>query len=331
MQRPWGKLVALFLGLFIFIWVLRQVGLEETAAQIRKVGWNFLPLLLPSFLMWILFSLGWWWTVPPRISFPNLLLVRTAGEAVNTTTPLAYLGGEPLKASLLSRYGIPLTDGLASVVVTKTASTFAYCLFIFTGLATALFAARDFSFAMVGGTAAGLLLGVGVLVLYYGQRRGLFSLFHRIIYRMGVRGRAWIKKRGALANLDSKIDTLYQNRKILSGCLLFSVLAWLASPIETYFFLWALGTPVEPMTAIAIQALVLGVKASTFFIPGGIGAQEGGNVLIFLGLGMSPETAMAYSLLRRGREIAWILIGLAVLTRFGWGELKASPEMETGA
>lgn len=50
MQRPWGKLVALFLGLFIFIWILRQVGLEETAAHIRKVGWHFLPLLLPSLL-----------------------------------------------------------------------------------------------------------------------------------------------------------------------------------------------------------------------------------------------------------------------------------------
>ncbi len=48
--------------------------------------------------------------------------------------------------------------------------------------------------------------------------------------------------------------------------------------------------------------------------------------MIFLGLGMSGEVAMAYSLLRRARQVTFIIIGLAVLTRFGLGELKAQPQ-----
>ncbi|MEE9182779.1 MAG: lysylphosphatidylglycerol synthase domain-containing protein, partial [candidate division NC10 bacterium] len=185
MKRPWGKIVALCLGLFLFFWIFAQVGLEGTLAQVRQVGWSFPPLLLPSLLMWVLFSLGWWWTLPPGVSFPNLFLVRTAGEAVNTITPLAYLGGEPLKASLLCRLGMPLTDGLASVVVTKTIAAFAYCLFIFLGLATALVGTRSSSSALVGGIGAGLFLALSVLVLYYSQKRGLFSYLHRLAYWVG--------------------------------------------------------------------------------------------------------------------------------------------------
>ena len=331
MKRPWGKIVALCLGLFLFLWIFGQVGLEGTLAQVRQVGWNFPPLLLPSLLMWVLFSLGWWWTLPPGVSFPNLFLIRTAGEAVNTITPLAYLGGEPLKASLLSRLGMPLTDGLASVVVTKTITVFAYCLFIFLGLATALVGTRTSSSALVGGIGAGLFLALSVLVLYYSQKRGLFSYLHRLAYWVGIRGEAWRAKREVLEILDAKILSLYRNSKSLSGCLLFSILGWLISPIETYFFLWALGTPVDLITTIVIQALVLGVKAASFFIPAGLGAQEGGNVLIFVALGMSGEVALAFSLLRRAREVAWILIGLMVLTRYGWGELRTPPELEPGS
>ncbi|MEE9124700.1 MAG: hypothetical protein V3U14_09470, partial [candidate division NC10 bacterium] len=106
---------------------------------------------------------------------------------------------------------------------------------------------------------------------------------------------------------------------------------WLTTILETYVFLWALGTPVDLVTAIVIQALVLGVKAAAFFITVSLGSHEGGNLLIFLGLGMSGEVAMAYSLLRRARQVTFIFIGLAVLTRFGLGELKAPPQMEPEA
>ncbi|MEE9173089.1 MAG: flippase-like domain-containing protein [candidate division NC10 bacterium] len=330
-KRPWGKIVALCLGLVLFVWILGHVGLEETLAEIRQVGWSFPLLLLPSLLMALLFSLAWRSTLPNEVSLPSLFLIRAAGEAVNIITPLAYLGGEPLKASLLRRLDVPLTDGLASVVVTKTAAAFGYCLLIFVGVATALVGTQSSSSALVGGIGAGLFLAFSLVILYYSQRRGMFSLLHRLAYRLGVRGEAWLGKRESLEILDSKIQNMYQDSKRLSACLLFSFLGWLTTVLETYVFLWALGTPVDLVTAIVIQALVLGVKAAAFFIPGSLGAQEGGNLLIFLGLGMSGEVAMAYSLLRRARQVTFIFIGLAVLTRFGLGELKAQPQMEPEA
>jgi len=330
-KRPWGKLVALCLGLFLFLWILGQVGLEETFAQVRQVGWSFPFLLLPSVVMALLFSIGWWLTLPPAVPLAHAFLIRAAGEAVNLITPLAYMGGEPLKASLLRRLGIPLTDGLASVVVTKTMTAFAYSLFIFLGLASALPRTQEFSSALLGGLGVGLFLALSVLVLYYGQTRGMFSLLHWLIYRLGARGEAWMAKREGLEVLDSKIATLYRARRPLVGCLLFSLLGWLTTAVEAYLFLWAMGSRVDVPTAMLIQALLLGVKAATFFIPANLGTQEGGTVLIFLGLGISAEAAMAFSLLRRAREILWVVVGLTVLARSGWPALQGQRETEPGS
>jgi putative membrane protein len=316
-KRSWGKLIALGLGLFLFLWILRQVGLEETLTQVRQVGWSFPFLLLPSVVMALFFSIGWWLTLPPGVPLGHLFLIRAAGEAVNLITPFAYLGGEPLKASLLRPLGVSFSDGLASVVVTKTLTAFAYCLFIFLGVSIALPRTQEFASALVGGLAVGLFLALSVLILYYGQTRGLFLLLHRLVYRLGVRGEAWMAKREGLEILDGRIATLYRSRRLLIWCLLFSFVGWLATAVEAYAFLWAMGDRVDVPTAMTIQALLLGIKAATFFIPANLGAQEAGAVLIFLGLGMSAEAAMAFSLLRRAREILWVALGLLVLTWTG--------------
>jgi glycosyltransferase 2 family protein len=321
-------MVAFCLGLLLFLWVLGQVGLPETLAQIRRVGWSFPALLLPSTAMALLLAAAWRWILSPAVPFGHLFLIHTAGETVNVITPLAYLGGEPLKASMIRRFGISLADGLASVIVTKTTTTFAYCLFIFLGLTVALLRSEEFSAALAGGTGAGIFLAVSLLILYYAQRRGLFALLHRAAYWLGVRGEAWMAKRGGLETLDSKIAILYSRRKSLAACLALSFFGWCATAVEAYVFLWAMGTRVDFMTAIIIQALILAVKAVSFFVPGHLGTQEGGTLLIFLGLGLSGEAAMAFSLLRRGREVVWILAGLGVLAGSGWPASKVHSEVE---
>jgi len=197
------------------------------------------------------------------------------------------------------------------------------------GLAAALLRGKDFSAPLVGGAGAGLFLAASLLILYSSQRRGLFSILYNLLRRFG--GEDWIKKRETAEILDRKIVALYATRRRIAGCLMFSFLGWLATVAETYVFLWGLGVRVDLVTAVVIQALTLGIKAATFFVPGSIGTQEGGHVLIFIGLGLSGQAALAFSLLRRGRQAVWILIGLATFTHFGWRELQVPPRTDFGS
>ena len=59
------------------------------------------------------------------------------------------------------------------------------------------------------------------------------------------------------------------------------------------------------------------IKGGTFFIPGSLGAQDSGNVLVQRAFGYSDVTGVTFVLLRRFRELVWIGIGLFCLGSIG--------------
>ena len=63
-------------------------------------------------------------------------------------------------------------------------------------------------------------------------------------------------------------------------------------------------------SAIAIQALVEGLRSATVFIPAAIGIQEAGYAAVAPVFGLPPEMGLAVSLLRRARDI---LVAVPVL------------------
>jgi hypothetical protein len=68
------------------------------------------------------------------------------------------------------------------------------------------------------------------------------------------------------------------------------------------------------LAAVAIGALSVFIKGGTFFIPGSLGAQDAGNLLLLTAFGYGEVTGMTFALLRRFREFVWIAIGLVCLT-----------------
>ena len=59
------------------------------------------------------------------------------------------------------------------------------------------------------------------------------------------------------------------------------------------------------------------------FIPGRVGSAEGIRVGVFLVLGFPAGPGAAYSLVRRGRELAWVLPGLLAFLQ--WQARRLSP------
>ena len=58
----------------------------------------------------------------------------------------------------------------------------------------------------------------------------------------------------------------------------------MAEALEVYVIIYYLGGPAMALSAISISALSVFIKGGTFFIPGSLGAQDGGNVLVLEGL-----------------------------------------------
>jgi uncharacterized membrane protein YbhN (UPF0104 family) len=92
-------------------------------------------------------------------------------------------------------------------------------------------------------------------------------------------------------------------------------MAWAAGIVEVWVFLNLLGLPVDVPSALFIQVWSLVVTRLTTFIPGSLGAQEAGTVMTFSILGLSVESAIAFAVLRRVRQLGWIAASLGCLTR----------------
>ena len=95
------------------------------------------------------------------------------------------------------------------------------------------------------------------------------------------------------------------------------LLGWMAEALEVYVILYYLGGPAMALSAISIGALSVFIKGGTFFIPGGLGTQDGGNLLLLEAFGYSGITGITFALLRRFRELVWIGVGLLCLAMQG--------------
>ena len=90
-------------------------------------------------------------------------------------------------------------------------------------------------------------------------------------------------------------------------------MGWLADSLEIYVVCHLLGLLLAWPEAIAIEAFISVAKAMGIFVPGALGVQETGVVLLFKIFGLPMPIAVAYAIIRRGRELFYVLIGGALL------------------
>ena len=325
------KLVFLIIGLIALVGIVFHIGLEPILHAASQLG--PLPLviiLLPMVLVYGLEAWGWRLTLgayAERVGFLRLFAIRMAGETVNVTTPAAYVGGEPLKAYLLKRYGVPMVESMASVITAKTTMTLAQVLFILLGLGLAFWimdAASHYWMAML--VSVGLLtFGVGLFVMF--QRYGLGMGCLTLLRACGIRLMFLEKRESQLQDMDATIRRFYsESRGTFYLAMGTFFLAWFCETLEVYVILYYLGTGIDVWTSISIAALTVFIKGGTFFIPGSLGAQEGGYTLLLMSFGYTEVTGITFALIRRLREILWIVIGLGCLMLIKGKDLPTSTE-----
>jgi hypothetical protein len=92
---------------------------------------------------------------------------------------------------------------------------------------------------------------------------------------------------------------------------------WLCGAIELFLILHFLGWPLAFADCWLIEAVVVLVRSSTFFVPGHIGVQDGAITLMCGLLTGSADVGFAVALIRRARELFWSFLGLVIGGWFG--------------
>lgn len=301
-------------GLGVVGYLVHSVGPATILDAVSTLSWRLpIVLCLPYALTATLDSAAWRFAFPRRIPpFRKLWSARLAGEAVNATTPTASVGGEPVKAYLL-RYWVPPVEGLASVIVDKTAIVMGQGLFLILGLTLARTVVSA-SGPIV--TVMTVLLGVEVLAVtgfVVVQLLGTAGRGGRLLARFGMGPSRSSQKR--LEGLDRTLAEFYRwRRRRLAAGVLVHLTASTVGSLEIYLVLNFLGLPVPLLTAVVLESFGTAVKFASFMIPASIGALEGGNVAIFAAFGLGGGVGLSYTLVRRLREITWATAGMIALT-----------------
>jgi hypothetical protein len=87
-------------------------------------------------------------------------------------------------------------------------------------------------------------------------------------------------------------------------------LGWAAGTGEIWLVMHSLGQPIGVVDAYILESLGSGVRAATFMLPGALGALEGSYILFGAMFGLPADTALAISLSKRVRELAFGVPGL---------------------
>jgi uncharacterized protein (TIRG00374 family) len=308
------NLMLLGLALIFLIWMLHRVGWSTIWQHLLRVGWWWPVVLLPYGLVNSLEAISWNLLLPSvahRPSLPRLFGLRLAGEALNTLTPTAGLGGEPFKATRLAASGVPWQEATASVIIHKGVAVLSLALYIFLGLALVPFLlslSTSLEWLLLLGA---ILLTVGALIFIFLQGRDPCVQGIRLLERFGLCPRALKEKEQDLETLDAQMAFFYRShpgRGFLSLALFF--LSWMTHAIEVYLVFWLLGHPISWGLAVCLDALAMLFTAMGFFIPVSLGVQDGGNVLLALGFNLGATLGAAFSMIRRLREAFWMGLGL---------------------
>jgi glycosyltransferase 2 family protein len=306
----------LLAGLALFGWYLSRADLRAVGEVLGRLGWIAPVALVPYFCVYTVDCVGWRFCFPPslHLSFATLFRIRWAGEAVNNVLPSASVGGEAVKVFLLRQRGIPADTGTTSVVVGRTAQTVAQLLFVL--LAAAIF--LRLAGHLPGLRAAMLLvLGCGTVVLaglFWIQRRGLFNSILALTHALQLRIAYVEQRRAKLLAVDRAITGFYRNqRPRFLASTGFYLGGWLLDTMEIYLVAYLLGMPITWAQALVVEAFTGVVKILGMWIPGTIGVQESGILVLGRLAGLPDTLSVAYALLRRVREITFALIGWLLL------------------
>jgi glycosyltransferase 2 family protein len=241
-------------------------------------------------------------------------------EAVNGLLPVARIGGEVVSAQLLIRHGLRPVTAVASLAVDMTVSLLSQ--FTFTLLGLALLVARGAGGGVVRDVALGLLATVPlVAAVFFVQRVGLFTLLAKL-FRVLFAGRFDALVGGAVP-LDRTVRRLYRRRRALLACFVWQLAGWCAGSGEIWLALSFLGHPVALRDAFVIEAVIQALSSSAFIVPGALGVQEGGFLVIGGLVGLPPELALALALVRRARDVI-IFVPALIVWQIGAGRRALS-------
>ncbi|KVE65840.1 hypothetical protein WI96_11675 [Burkholderia vietnamiensis] len=310
-------LILLAVGTALFVALLAWQGVGAVASTFLAAGWGLalvaafhvVPLVIDALAISAMFRRG-----QPGAALGNALRARWVGESVNSLLPAGQIGGPVLMVRYLAQRGTRMADAAATVTVSTTMQALAQMAFALIGIAafSAYATHESVTHLRTPALIATGVLGALAVAFYAAQQRGLFGRGMRLASKL-LGPRDWSSLATRADAIDRAVGALYRDRAKVAKTFALSLVGWIVGTAEVWLALHFLGHPVSWLDALLLESVGQAIRGAAFAIPGSLGAQEGGYLLLAPLVGLPPDAALALSLAKRARELALGLPGLLYL------------------
>ena len=287
-------------------------GLDDVGNALASVGWGMLGVVLTRTATVSIAGAGWWLLFPVGRPLPlrTAVLLRFIREGINTLLPLTQVGGDIIGARLLTFWAVPSPRGAATIIVDVLMQAVTQFLFAAIGIMTLIALGTDTTAA--GAAAASLAVAAPTLGGFYlAQRRAGHRILHFVFSRL--QGDSNWRLLGTVDAIYQNLSVIYAQRSGLAASGLVHMIGWLVGVAEVLIVLRCMGLVVTVGEALVIESLVQAVRGAAFAVPGALGAQEAGLILLCGMFQIPPDQALALSFVKRAADLVIGVPGLVAL------------------
>ncbi len=311
------KFIILLILLITLFFILKQIGFQQIYSNYKQSNNTYLALaVLSAFFLFLTWNLKWFLLLKEmaHVKFHHALIILFAGSFINSTTPGARVGGEPLRAYYLSKiYKIEKTRFFATTVVDKVANTVAFSLLsIFSILFVILFVDISTKIKIMLEV---ILLLILVLILsaivlkkklIFRKRYAtkiLFAIYNFFLFKF-IRNKFSTYKKfesyfvEKFENIINTSKRLLYEKKTFKNTLILSFVMWFFNYLGTYFLFKAFSYEISFIAIIIVVTLSL-LIGSIIAVPGGIGLIETVMISLYLSFGINSSIAATVAVLDR--------------------------------
>jgi putative membrane protein len=240
--------------------------------------------------------------------------LRWIREAINVLLPVAQVGGDVIGGRLLTFWGASGGLAGASILVDLVIQIAAQFAFTLLGLAMLVVSGADAR--LIEYLATGLAISAAALSgFYFAQRSGLMWIAEDTLIRLTKWWPSFTL--GRVPTLHENLQTIHRQRRPLLASFVLHQAAWLLGVVEIWIALRCMGLKPGWGECLVLESLGQAVRSADFAVPGVMGVQEGGFLVLGKLYGLGPEVSLALSLVKQIPDLALGVPGL-----FAWDLLE---------
>ncbi|MFM0593450.1 lysylphosphatidylglycerol synthase domain-containing protein [Paraburkholderia dilworthii] len=322
-----GRAAAL-VGLLMSLWLVWRENPGAVLGALRAAGAGLVLAALAHVLPMIANACDWRSLIrgASRPSLGRMLHLVWVRESVNCMLPVARIGGEVVSFRMLRRWGVRPSAAVGSIIVDMQLTVISQLMFTMVGIGFLFSHAHSDTLRLASQLAWGVVVLTPLFVLFaLVQHASPFERISRVLDRMMSGKLAALV--GQSARIDQTIKLIWRRRGVVLRYLFFwQPLQCLLTSLEIWIALYFLGVRITLVEAVVIESLIQAISSAAFFVPGGLGVQEGGFILIGGALGLEPSLCLALAGARRIRDLLMFVPGL-----IAWQFAESSKRAPEGA